>query len=146
MKKSMLALAITMISFSSFSFASDAPVINRNVISSFNKQFQNAKEIKWDTRKNFIRAEFAINNKVSYAYFNHNGDLIAVTRFLSPTQLPTELLSTLKYNTGYWISDLFEIQTETGTSYYVTIENGDQKEVLKSEGNNGWEYFQIIKK
>ena len=72
---------------------------------------------------------------VLFAYFNKNGELIAVTRFISPNQLPLELLTSLKKsNSDYWVSDLFEIQTETGTSYFATVENADQIVVLKSEG------------
>jgi hypothetical protein len=84
---------------------------------------------------------------VLFAYFNKGGELIAVTRFISPNQLPLELLTSLKKtNSNYWVSDLFEIQTESGTSYFATIENADQIVVLKSEGINGWQTFQKEKK
>ena len=147
MKKRILLLSIVLVSFTAFSFAADAPAISKNVISSFNKQFSNARDIKWEQRTNFIKVEFSVNEMVLFAYFNNSGDLLAVTRFISPSQLPLELLTSLKKTYGdYWISDLFEIQTEAGTAYYATLQNADQIVILKSEGIGGWQTFQREKK
>jgi hypothetical protein len=147
MKKRILLLSIVLISFTAFSFAADAPAISKNVISSFNKQFSNAKDIKWENKANFVKAQFTMNEVVLTAYFNLNGELIAVTRFISPNQLPLELLTSIKKaHPGTWVSDLFEIQTESGTSYYATIEDADQIIVLKSEGINGWQIYQKERK
>ncbi len=155
MKKRILLLSIALVSFTAFSFAtvtstitSDAPAsISKNVINSFNREFANASNIQWEINANFVKAQFNVNDMVLFAYFNKSGELIAVTRFISPNQLPLELLTSLKKsNSNYWVSDLFEIQTETGTSYYATIENADQIVVLKSEGINGWQTFQKEKK
>lgn len=147
MKKTILLLSIVLVSFTAFSFAADAPVISKNVISSFNKQFSNARDIKWELQANFVKAQFSINDMVLFAYFNNSGELIAVTRFISPSQLPLEILTSLKKSYAeYWVSDLFEIQTESGTSYYATIENAIQVIVLKSEGTSGWQTFQREKK
>ena len=147
MKKRILLLSIVLVSFTAFSFAADAPVISKNVISSFNKQFSNARDIKWERQENFIKAEFSVNEMVLFAYFNNNGDLLAVTRFISPSQLPLELMTSLKKTYGdYWISDLFEIQTEAGTAYYATLQDADKIIILKSEGISGWQTFQREKK
>jgi len=147
MKKRILLLSIVLVSFTAFSFAADAPAISKNVISSFNKQFSNARDIKWENQASFVKAQFTMNDIVLYAYFNKNGELLAVTRFISPNQLPLELLTSLKKTyTGYWISDLFEIQSEAGTAYYATLQNADQIIILKSEGTSGWQTFQIVRK
>jgi hypothetical protein len=147
MKKRILLLSIALVSLTAFSFAADAPAVSKNIISSFNKQFSNARDIKWESQANFVKAQFTVNEMVLTAYFNESGELVAVTRFISPSQLPLELMSSLKKaHSGAWISDLFEIQTESGTSYYATLEDADQIVVLKSEGINGWQTFQKEKK
>jgi hypothetical protein len=147
MKKRILLLSIVLVSFTAFSFAADAPAISKNVISSFNKQFANARDIKWQHQANFTKAEFKMNDMVLFAYFNNNAELIAVTRFISPSQLPLSILSSLKKSyADYWVSDLFEIQTENGTSYYITIENSDHVTILKSEGTSGWQTYQKVTK
>jgi hypothetical protein len=147
MKKRILLLSIVLVSFTAFSFAADAPAISKNAISSFNKQFSNARDIKWEHRANFEKAQFTVNDMVLFAYFNNNGELLALTRFISPNRLPLELLTSLKKDhSGSWISDLFEIHTEAGTAYYATLENADQITILKSEGTSGWQIFQKEKK
>jgi hypothetical protein len=147
MKKKILLLSIVLVSFTAFSFAADAPAVSKNVISSFNKQFSNARDIKWEHQANFEKVEFTMNDMVLFAYFNNNGELLAVSRFISPNQLPLQILTSLKSNyADYWVSDLFEIQTENGTSYYATIENANQILILKSEGMSEWQTFQREKK
>ena len=149
MKKRILLLSIVLVSFTAFSFAADAPVsVSKNVVYSFNKQFSNAHDVKWESHADFIKAEFSINDIVLYAYYNQSGDLIAVTRYISPNQLPLVLLTSLKkqFSSGYWVSDLFEIETEAGTSYYATFQSADQTIILKSEGISGWNTFQKEKK
>jgi hypothetical protein len=149
MKKRILLLSIALVSFTAFSFAADAPVsVSKNVISSFNKQFSNARDIKWESHADFVKAQFSMNDIVLYAYFNQSGDLIAITRYISTSQLPLILLNSLKkqFSSGYWVNDLFEIETEAGTSYYATFESADQTIILKSDGINGWNTFQKEKK
>ena len=46
------------------------PAISKNVISSFNKQFSNARDIQWENQANFVKAQFTVNDMVLYAYFN----------------------------------------------------------------------------
>jgi hypothetical protein len=149
MKKRILLLSIVLVSFTAFSFAADVPAsISKSVITSFNKQFSNARDVQWENQVNFVKAQFTINEMVLYAYFDKSGDLIAVTRFISPNQLPLTLLTSLKkqYTNSYWVSDLFEIETEAGTSYYATLQSADQTIVLKSDGISGWSTFQKEKK
>ncbi len=155
MKKRILLLSIALVSFTAFSFATGTPTtssvapaaISKNVISSFNNEFTNASDIRWESNANFVKAQFTANNMVLSAYFNKAGELIAVTRFISPNQLPLGMFSSLKKTyKGYWVTDLFEIQTESGTAYYATVENADQIIVLKSEGLSSWQTFQKEKK
>ena len=149
MKKRILLLSIVLVSFTAFSFAADAPVsVSKNIVISFNKEFTNAHDVKWESHADFIKAEFSINDIVLYAYYNQSGDLIAVSRNISPNQLPLVLLTSLKkqFSSGYWVSDLFEIETEAGTSYYATFESADQTIVLKSDGISGWNTFQKERK
>jgi hypothetical protein len=72
---------------------------------------------------------------------------MAVTRYISSIQLPLNLQSNLKKSySNYWISDLFEIASNDGTAYYVTLENADTKIVLKSTGGTDWSVFEKSKK
>jgi hypothetical protein len=46
----------------------------------------------------------------------------------------------------YWISDLFEVANNEGTSYYVTLENADTKMVLKASDGKSWRSYSKVKK
>jgi len=57
------------------------------------------------------------------------------------------LLTDLKKNySSHWITDLFEMASSNENVYYVTLENADQKLVLKSSGTSGWELFRKERK
>jgi hypothetical protein len=82
-----------------------------------------------------------------FAYYSEQGNLIAVTRNITSSQLPLSLMTDLRNNyRGHWISDLFEIAVNGETTYYITLENGDYSLVLKSTGSAGWEVFKKERK
>jgi hypothetical protein len=147
MKKKILILALVLVGITGFSFAADRPNINRNVLVSFNREFVNAQDVKWVTNNNFLKASFSMNNMVLYAFYSSDGELLAVSRFISPDHLPFRLLTKLKKDyAGYWVSDLFEIDDDSGTAYYVTLENSNQKKVLTSLNNSGWATYKTENK
>lgn len=147
MKKRILILALVLVSISSFSFAADVPNINNKVMTSFNREFVNATEVKWESNKNFIKVSFRINDMTLSAYYLPNGDQLAVTRFISTTQLPLQLSISLKKDySNYWVSDLFEMNDNNGTEYYITLENESQIKVLKSSLASDWTTYKVTKK
>lgn len=121
--------------------------VNRKVLDAFNKEFAAAQQVEWSTGENFYKAAFVFNNKHVFAFYNRDGDLIGITRYMSSMDLPLNLQVSLKKNyTHYWISDLFEVAKKDGTTYYLTLENADIKIVLKSTDGNSWESYQKTKK
>jgi hypothetical protein len=140
MKRLVLTLTIALSLISLSSFASD-PNVNPAAIHSFNKSFKNATEVSWTVNNNFYKANFALNGQYVSAYYDAEGKMMAITRNISSTQLPIALQANLKKNyENFWISDLFEMTNDEGTSYYVTIENADTKIILKSN-NQTWDRF-----
>jgi hypothetical protein len=126
--------------------ASDDIKVSAAVLSSFNSSFKNASEVAWKSAGNYYKADFALNGQYIAAYYDATAELIAVTRNISSLQLPITLQTSLKKSyESYWISDLFELSDDTGTSYYVTVENGDAKITLRSTVN-GWTVYQKQRK
>lgn len=143
MKKMILSLAIAVSTLSAF--ASDANV-NQKVLDAFKTEFASAKEVEWSVGANYFKATFNYNGKYVFAFYSENGELLGLTRYLSPADLPLALQANLKKNyEGYWVSDLFEASKNDGTNYYITLENADSKIVLKSSGNS-WSVHNKIKK
>ncbi len=126
-------------------FAADT-VVAPNILQSFQKTFSNAKEVVWSTGKDLYKAEFVYSSQYITAYYDADGNMLALTKNILSTQLPLLLENSLKENYGdYWIADVVEFSTEEGTSYYATLENADGKVVLKSSQNN-WTVNKKIKK
>ena len=138
-----LALALVM---SLCSFAKPVDSINGEIKASFQKSFQNGRIISTEVRKGFTKLTFKMNDVIMYAFYSDNGELLAVTRNITSSQLPMSLMMSLKNEyTGYWITDLFELSGDGLNSYYVSLENADLKLVLRSNGDT-WEVYTTSKK
>jgi hypothetical protein len=147
MKKSILMWAMMLTMGLTSAFANNEETINQRAVSSFKKDFTHAQDVRWQNSKDFVKATFKMNDQVMFAYYSQTGDLMAVTRNIVSGQLPINLLSDLKKNyNAYWISDLFEVSSSSDASYYVTLQDGDSKVILKSNGVSTWELFKKEKK
>ena len=155
MKKMILTLAIAVSSLASFAGSSfGTPIdykgeenVSKKVLDAFKTDFNTVKDAEWSTGDDFYKASFVYNDKHVFAYYNTDGDLLGLTRFISPVDLPLNLQIGVKKNgNGYWISDLFEVAKNEVTSYYITLENADTKKVLRSVGGSNWEEYKTVKK
>lgn len=82
-----------------------------------------------------------------FAYFDADGDVMAVTRNMLINQLPLKLQTKLRKEIAEgWITDIIEFATEEETSYYATIESGDYRIWLQNIGSNFWTVTKKVKK
>jgi hypothetical protein len=147
MKKIILATGLMLTLGLTGAFAKDRGDINAAVTASFSKDFGTAENVNWERQRDFIKATFSLNNMIMFAYYQPDGELLAVSRNLLSDQLPIYLRGDLKKNyRGYWINDLFELAAQEQTSYYISMENADEILVLKSNGYNGWIVYKKQKK
>ena len=143
MKKIIIMLAIAISSLTAFAGEEN---VSSTVLNAFNKEFAGAKDVQWTSADNYYKAAFVFNSQNVTAFYQLDGELIAMTRNISSLELPITLQTNLKNNySKYWISDLFEISNSEGTSYYLTLENADSKIVLKSDSNK-WNTFKKMTK
>ncbi|SRR6266487_5993071 len=146
MKKIMMMLALVLTLSTSFAFTGEEAV-NKKALNGFKSEFAGATDAAWTTGSNFYKVAFTLNDQKLFAYYNAEGEFMAVTRFISSFQLPLNLQTSLKKSySNYWISDLFEMASNEGTNYYVTFENADTKIVLKSIDGSSWSLYQKSKK
>jgi hypothetical protein len=144
MKKMILTLAIALGSLSAFAGEGN---VSQKVLDAFNQEFTTANQVEWASGTNYYRASFIYNSKHVFAYYDLNGALLALTRYITSLDLPMGLQNSLKKDyDSYWISDLFEVAKEGATHYYITLENADSKLVLESSAGYEWETFKTIKK
>ena len=143
MKKIIMTLAIAVSSFSAF--AGEVEVTSK-VREAFTSEFGNAGDVTWTLNHDYYKAAFTYNNRYVFAFYSMDGELLALTRYISSADLPISLLKTIKSNySDYWISDLFEMSKHDGTSYFITLEDAETKMVLKSTGGS-WTVHQKTRK
>ncbi len=142
MKKIFLSAVFAMLFATSSLFAAEETEVNSVVLNAFKNQFTNASDVEWNTGSNYFKASFLYNNNFVNAYYSTEGDFIATTRNISSVNLPMLLQTSLKqkYN-NYWISDLYELAKPESTTYFITLENADQKIILKSSGGSEWTQY-----
>jgi hypothetical protein len=144
MKKLIVAAAM-IVSLSAF--AKEERKVSPKVLNAFNTEFTTAQQVEWTVSSDYYRADFDMNGQKVSAYFNEDGDLMGITRNISSAQLPVSLQNSLKKNySNYWISNLFEVAKNNGTSYYVTMEDGEKKIVLNSTAGSDWSIFKKDRK
>lgn len=144
MKKIMFVLGFMMSIAVTSAFASEVKVSSK-VLEAFKKEFSTAQEVNWAAGDNYYRAAFKYNEQNIFAYYNTDGELKAVTRYISSLQLPINLLVDLKNDfSKYWVSDLFELNNGEGTHYYITLEDADT--VIKMVSSNSGEWRTLSKK
>ena len=147
MKNKILIGVFVLLTSISSAFANGKEEVSDKIIKSFEKEFAGAQDVQWTTNKDFVKVTFTLNEQVVYAFYEPNGNLLGVTRNIVSSQLPINLLTDLKKNySSHWITDLFEMASSNENVYYVTLENADQKLVLKSSGTSGWELFRKERK
>jgi hypothetical protein len=135
-----LALIITLVTGA---FGSNKK-IDPEVLNAFKNQFTNAQEVTWVAADNYYKATFFLNGEFLFAFYNTDAELLGVIQYISSTELPENLRTSLKKNyTGYWIADLFEVVNGEGTSYYITLQNADTQIILQSKNQTSWRLFPI---
>jgi len=132
--------------FTLSSFARSADSISGDIRTSFKKTFRNAQLMSTETRETFTKLTFKTNDVIMFAFYSRSGDLLAVTRNILSSQLPLNLLLSLKsdYN-AYWITELFEFTSNDDSCYYVSLESADAKITLRSTGDT-WEVYSSVRK
>lgn len=140
-KKIALATALLLTVGISSSFATPNDGGNDAATASFRKDFKKAEVMQKETGKNFTKFTFKLNDVVLSAFYNENGQLLAITRNIQCNQLPLQLLIQVKKDyANYWISDLFEYTADGTSSYYITLETADSRVILRSNGTD-WDVY-----
>lgn len=95
MKKTILSVALLLVLGVS-SFANNNEGVNQKASNSFSKEFNTAKDVKWDNGREFSKVTFTLNGQVMFAYYTSNGEKLAMSRNIVSSQLPINLLNDLK--------------------------------------------------
>lgn len=144
MKKIILLLAITISALSAFAIDS---TIDHRILKAFEQEFSTAKDVTWSRGTDYYKAEFTFNGICVNAFYNKDGELMGLTRYITSLDLPLKLQANLKKShSGFWIKDLFEVTMSESTAYYITLEDADNIVVMKASADGDWSIYKKVKK
>jgi hypothetical protein len=138
-----ILFALSLFAASIFNQANAAGTFeNPQAQASFESQFGKATNVQWTETGAFYQVRFTLDGIVSEAWYNAEGTLVALTRKQSVDSLPASLRAALDLKQR-WVSDLTEVESESGTTWYITLEDADRKVVLQSSaGGRRWVKFE----
>ena len=146
MKRLFIILALAGSSFFTSSYAA-GPETSPAVKQSFQTTFTGAKEIHWEVVGLLYKASFVMDGEHRCAFYNSDGELMAVTQNMTSVKLPKTLQASLQTEReGFWITELFVVSVEGVDTYFVQMENADTTVVLKSAGAKKWNIYKASEK
>src|SRR3954468_6718244 len=120
MRTRILALVVLTLATVTTSFANTGDKISAKALTTFTEKFSDVKDVMWSKADLYYKVTFTMNEQVLMAFISEKGEWIGVSRNLLSSQLPINLQASLKKDFNqYWITELFELATDSGTVYYA---------------------------
>jgi len=114
-------------------FAKGTETTKAIAVKQLKSEFSDASNVTWSSQKNLTEASFEWNGQKLHAFYNADGDQIAVSREVSEDKLPLKALQAIKTKySGFTTTEAIEYNSaEEGLSYYVSLENNNKKIILR---------------
>lgn len=132
MKFKLFFTALAALAITASSFAKEPETVNTKAQKNLVAEFKEAKDVKWVTKANLIEANFEWNGQKLQVFYNEDGEQVAISRVITTDKLPVKALQAINQKYGnYKTTEAIEFNsTETGLSYYISMENGAKKTIL----------------
>ncbi|GGH78002.1 opacity protein-like surface antigen [Filimonas zeae] len=133
MKKFIIA-AITVITLATSAIAADT---NDKAMNLFKAAYPGAEKVHYKAVGELVSITFQLEGTSMQAFYNAEGEQVAVSRVIDYKKLPLRAVTTLenKFN-GYTATEVIEMDHSTeGTSYYVSLVNDSQKVIAQVSMN-----------
>jgi hypothetical protein len=127
--------------------AADATGINSAIVTSFQKNFNNATDINWITKSDYSKASFTLNNRRMEAFFSTQGDMIASSENIVLEELPVNAKRTFaKEYGGYEVKEAIHLQANEEEAYFISAENEKESVIIKVSLDQSLSVFKKVKK
>jgi hypothetical protein len=127
MKKFIIAFVAVGTLLSTSAFAGGREKINP-ALTTFQKEFKGATDVRWNEGRDAITAAFVLNNSRVEAYFDYTGELLGTARNVVFNQLPLSVVKELsnRYESAP-IYDIIEYTRGADTFYDMIVETPTKK-------------------
>jgi hypothetical protein len=145
MKRIIITLTLVLTLASTYSFATDVKV-SSTIMQSFKARFADAENVSWSVTNGFYVADFTLDDKKQYAYFNPEGDLTVIAEPLTINQLSKKQQSNLRKDySNYTVVDVYKLTDNEDVKYFVVVEDSSKKIILKTTTST-WDVLQASNK
>lgn len=120
----------------------------RMVLNSFKEHFATASNVTWKENQGLYFGYFIEQNREVMAAFSRDGELVAIGKSKSLTELPALVSEKLKtqFADCYIGDQITELQMNDETAYYLSVENKTSKKILKFYADGQVETIKKTKK
>ncbi len=145
MKHFLFLIAFSAILFAEKSKAQNT-LVSEAVKTSFYNSFSNSTKVTWTEIKGIYRADLTIANSPVTVFYNMEGEMIAVAKYVNVGDLSLSLKNDLQAKSNdLELKEIFQVSNDESSNYYATLENEEKIIVLVSEGKH-WNVFRKINK
>jgi hypothetical protein len=131
MKKLFIA-ALIVVAAGTSAFAADGKKENYKVRNNFESQFAGAQDVSWIAKENYLKVSFTMMDEKVEAFYGTDGDLIGVSRKIDMKALPLNAIRKIrKEYASFKVTDTIEFDQDGDKSYYVSLEDGNRKQILQ---------------
>lgn len=142
-----LMMLISVISYAATPIGGEK--VARHLQAALEKEFEGAQYIVWQSLKehDIYHAKFIYNNEQINAFFEQDGNLLAIGRFIAPSSLPLSIVKNIsnKYP-ELEVKDAIEYTKSGETSYVITLENEKVRTIIQAYSSGSLYVFKKEKK
>jgi hypothetical protein len=127
--------------------------VSYTLVNKFNANFAEAKNVTWTVNKNFQKASFILNGVKATAFYNHEGEFVAVTMDVDAKAIPAKAKAEIadQYK-GYATQGVIIVQNNTElnpdadeTAYFVDLKNESKEILVKITPSLHTEFYTEVK-
>lgn len=130
--KKFIITALIAVALTTSSFADPANV-NYRVLSHFNNDFSEAKNVSWTISEKFAKAKFQLDEKTVEAFYDMDGELIGSSTIIGYDKLPKKAIENIskKYPfPPYKLKECIEFVNGEGEKSYFTSFDTEKEMVV----------------
>ena len=141
MNRKIIVLTAAFLMSISVMFAQEVKTVPPFIVKAMQAEFKDAVNVQWKMVDPFYKVILTVDETELEAFYSAEGKLTAVSRKLTIDQLPLALMKEVKEKAKtHTISDLFELLTDKGTEYFLSITNEKETKTFRSDGQD-WERY-----
>jgi hypothetical protein len=127
--------------------------VSYTVVNKFAADFANAKDITWTVNNNFQRADFVLEGVKTSAFYDLQGEFVAVTEDVTAKAVPAASLKEInaKFN-GYAVDHVIVLQNNTelnsdaeATVYFADLKKGEKEVLVRITADAHIELYKEVK-